>query len=253
LLVMQHSDDEKQRREPAQRTMLFARLARAVAATDAGPLPLRLCQCFVKIVQAQGGAITLIGTGAQRTTLAVTDAVADRIEDLQDVLGEGPSQDAFRLREPVSGVLGDVSDGGPHKWPMLADAANVLGTELMVSAYPMRAVQQVVGTITVYRSDTERLAVSDADGGFLADAVAAAIVRDASEHHDGGSWTTRDRINQATGMVVAQLGVAPDDALALIRAFAFSHSLTMDRVADEIIARRQDFSRNADFRGQEAP
>jgi AmiR/NasT family two-component response regulator len=55
-------------------------------------------------------------------------------------------------------------------------------------------------------------------------------------------WVTRDRISQATGMVVAQLRIAPADALALLRAHAFAHTTTIAEVSLAIVSRELDFT-----------
>jgi hypothetical protein len=47
-------------------------------------------------------------------------------------------------------------------------------------------------------------------------------------------------------MVVAQLRVAPNDAIALLRAHAFSHNLSLAAVAHEVTSRRLKFSDDAE-------
>ena len=60
---------------------------------------------------------------------------------------------------------------------------------------------------------------------------------------------TRDRVSQATGMVVAQLKITPTDALALLRAHAFAHGTTVAEVSRGIIGRELDFA--ADRQGDD--
>jgi hypothetical protein len=43
-------------------------------------------------------------------------------------------------------------------------------------------------------------------------------------------------------MVIAQLRIAPEDALALLRAHAFAHGSTLARVAALVVDRHLDFS-----------
>lgn len=64
---------------------------------------------------------------------------------------------------------------------------------------------------------------------FLSDSVGAALLGDeASSTGEGlSSWASRATVHQATGMVVAQLGVSAEDALALLRAHAFSSDLPL--------------------------
>ena len=80
---------------------------------------------------------------------------------------------------------------------------------------------------------------------FLASAVGAALIRDAGaldEEEAVGPWGSRARVHQATGMVVAQLHISPDDALALLRAHAFAHDSTLAAIAATVVQeRRLDF------------
>ena len=45
---------------------------------------------------------------------------------------------------------------------------------------------------------------------------------------DSGAWSSRAGIHQATGMVIAQLGISPDDALAVLRAHAYAEDIPLD-------------------------
>lgn len=197
----------------------------------------------MELLGAEGGAVTLVTEHGHRTTVAVSDDLADRLEDLQEVLGEGPGPTAFGSGEPAHGLL--VGDGQESPWPLLARSARELADRIAVWAFPMLAPRTAMGTITLYRRGGERLAQPLEVGAFLADAVGAALVRDAQESA-GSGWRSRDRVNQAVGMVVAQLKVPPDDALALLRALAFSHAVSMDEVAEGIVSRRWDFGADSD-------
>ena len=53
-----------------------------------------------------------------------------------------------------------------------------------------------------------------------------------------GRW-----FHQATGMVVAQLRLTPEDALVLIRAHAYAHDQSLDEVAQQILSQHLDFTK----------
>ena len=78
---------------------------------------------------------------------------------------------------------------------------------------------------------------------FLADAVGVALLQDpdALATDLTGPWDSRAQIHQATGMVTAQLGVHPEDAIALLRAHAFAQSWPLARVAAAVVDRELDF------------
>jgi len=58
------------------------------------------------------------------------------------------------------------------------------------------------------------------------------------------SWEDRAEVHQATGIVVAQLAVSGPDALALIRAHAFSHGMTVREAAHRVVQRWLRFRRS---------
>jgi hypothetical protein len=206
------------------------------------PLPVRLCQACAEVLDADGGAITLSYTDPSRVTLCATDEVAARLEDLQDVLGQGPGPDAYNSGETVVAELAGDDLAGP--WLMLADAARAaLGFAATVYAVPIRPEADLLGVLTLYQASPRGLALDLGSVEFLAAALGAALLRDPNSQTElsPGPWATRAQIHQATGVVVAQLGIAPDDALALLRAHAYAHDATLDAIAAEVMARRLDF------------
>ncbi len=62
---------------------------------------------------------------------------------------------------------------------------------------------------------------------------------------DQVGWSARARVDQATGMVSAQLRVQPHDALAVLRAHAFGRGSTLEDVAEDVVARRLSFADEA--------
>jgi hypothetical protein len=218
------------------RGVVLAQLALKVADTPADePLVRRLCQACVDILAVHGVALT-IGYGTEeRVTLCATDAVSARLEDLQEVLGEGPGPDALREGHRVAGQLPSV--GG--RWPLLSEAVGSQLSTMEVLALPLSVGTDPMGVLTIHRDrpfSTDEQDVAQ----FVADAIGAAIDRD----QDGAAdlptepWLSRSRVHMATGMVVAQMRVSARDALALIRAYAFAHDTSLTQVAEDIVTRR---------------
>jgi len=219
---------------------LLAELTRRLTRTPArAPLPLRLCMAYVDIVAAVGGAITL-GDGPERVRLCATDDSAAHADDAQDVLRQGPSMDAFRTGAAVAAASTEEQD---RRWPLLGELLHKTHADLLLHAFPMRFGAETVGVLLVHRSDQDELGATSGEAQFLADAVGAAVLGDLGpDSVSEDSWSTRDKIDQATGMVIAQLGIAPPDALAVLRSHAFAHSTTLAEVSGWILERRLDFS-----------
>lgn len=223
---------------------LLARLAMGlVEGADAGtPLPLRLCASAARVLGCDGGAITMAYTRPERVTLASTDDTALILEEAQDVTGQGPGPEAFTgaSYRRLDLVELDVLD---ERWPLLRFDSVPDLAPIVVHALPLRAGGGVVGVITFYQRGAGRRIDLDA-AEVVARAVAAALVADAPTGigSERGPWAERAEVHQATGVVVAQLGVPEADALALLRAHAYSHDQGVGKSAHAVVTRQLRFS-----------
>ncbi|MFI5713461.1 ANTAR domain-containing protein [Kribbella sp. NPDC051620] len=226
------------------RAAILARLARLVAdRARERHLAERLCEASRLLLNVDAASITVSNDSSNRITLAATNEVAARLEDLQDVLGEGPCRDAYRTGTAVRVSL----DGeAAQRWPEFTRAARSSVGVVSIYCFAMRPAAQVFGTLSLYLERAPEIAESDETAQFIADAVGAALLRDPSAGDgitDSGAWSSRAGIHQATGMVVAQLGISPDDALAILRAHAYADDATLAEIAQLVVHRRLDFSR----------
>lgn len=229
-----------------EKAHVLARLTRAVVDDGPGrPLPLRLCTAGVSLLGADGGAITLAYDRPQRLTLCTTSDAAARLEDLQDVLGEGPGSDSVRRATMVTAL---VTSARSELWPMFVRAAFEAIGEAAVFALPISSGPDVIGVFTVYQQPPRTLAESDDVAAFVANSIGAALLNDpASETPEGlGTWASRALVHQATGMVMAQLGVSDDDALAVLRAHAFADNTSLAAISLSVTQRSYDFSLDAE-------
>lgn len=227
------------------RATLLTRLARLIADDGADePLEARLCRAYLAILGGDGAAITLSYTNTDRVTLCSTDGLASRLEDLQEVLGEGPGPTAYRTETLT---VADLRTTEPGPWPLFTDAARSIPGAAVLYAVPIHPWSDgVIGVLTIHQDSTDLPAVEQAQ--FLANAIGAALIKNppGDSNLEAGPWTTRSEIHQATGMVVVQLRVSADDAIALLRAHAFSHNITLAAVAHEITSRRLRFTADAE-------
>ena len=226
----------------------LSRLARAIAAESAeSPLSLRMCQACVGILGMDGGSLTLAYADEQRVTLCATDEWSAQLEDLQEVIGEGPSYDAYRDRTIQTLVV----DGAAElRWPLLADGIKLGLGRCVVYAIPIKPGPQTMGVATFYQREPSELLIDADEAQLLIDAVGVALVKDPDILDDDSiakaeSWNSRARVHQATGMVMAQLGITSEDGFALLRAHAYAHQQSLVATSADVIARRLDF-RTAD-------
>jgi hypothetical protein len=228
-------------------TEVMARLAQAVATSSIeAPLSLRMCLACLGILGVDGGTFTLAYADPARVMLCATDERSAQLEDLQEVVGEGPSYAAYDERSMQTLIV----DGDPdQRWPLFSEAVKRLMHSCTLYAVPIKPGPQTMGVATFYQRRTSPLRVDAPTSQLLINAVGVALVTDPDVLDDryakAESWHGRARINQATGMVMAQLRISAADGLALLRAHAYAHSQTLSAVSDDLIGRRLDF-RTAD-------
>lgn len=217
-------------------------LVRSFAETDTGrPVPMRLCEACVATFHAQGGALTVSAVPEDRLAVS-TPGVFEQLEPLQEILGEGPVHQALAEDRQVVMRIGVEVD----EYPMFSQlagsqlgsrpAAAIIG-DSDLHAVPMRVDGRPVGVLSLYLPADQRSAGAE-ELQFAADAVGLSLLGNA-ELLD---WSDRTPFHLATGMVVAQLGIRPDDASAVIRAHAFSRSTSLRSAALDVLERRVTFS-----------
>ncbi|TDD67432.1 GAF domain-containing protein [Jiangella aurantiaca] len=230
---------------------MTSRLAQAVA--DAGPgapRAVRLGESCRSILGADGVAVVLAYTLPQRLTVCVTDDVVASVEDLQDVLGEGPGVDAYRSGTAVAASLG--TGDAARRWPLFTEAALRQTGPLTIVAVPVPVGAAVLGVLTAYRTGTGHPAPEAELTTHLAAAVGVTLLHDLEIDHDcdlaetdgepTGVWAGRAEVHQATGFLVARLGLSPEDALALLRARAYAAGVTLGEIAHQVLDRAVDLT-----------
>lgn len=226
-----------------QHEALLVRLASAIAEGPAGEtLSSRLCHACCRLAGADGAAMTVSYTSADRVTLCATDEVAARLEDLQDVVGEGPGRTASHTGQIEVCALTETAQ---ERWSLFAEAARDLVDTVGIHAVPMRPGEGVFGVLTFYQTRHRGLLLDEESLLRLAAACGGAVIRDPDALTDelsNGPWSSRALIHQATGMVTAQLDLATEDALAVLRAHAYAGDTTLAAIAAEVVRRRLRFT-----------
>jgi hypothetical protein len=224
------------------------RLARIVAALaqEGGPdpatYPTDVCTVAVELLGMTGAALTLMGEG-EPAALWVSDPVAERIAEAQLTLGEGPGLDAFASGTPV--LEPDLATAS-GRWPFFCPAALTLGVHALF-ALPIQIGATRLGVLDLFRTEPGFLTDDElADSLILADVATSDLLdlQALGEIPWGQSRTSGHtaRVDQATGMVAAQLESSMASALAQLRAQAFLTGATIYDIADDVISLRLRFS-----------
>ncbi|WP_030620231.1 ANTAR domain-containing protein [Streptomyces sclerotialus] len=194
------------------------------------PLPL-----FMGVVADACGtnsaALTLIGSDHSQLAVAASDEGARAAQDLEFVLGEGPSTDAAARRSRVSAVGTAIE----RRWPCYGPAVAALGVGEVI-AVPLETADGCLGSLAVFdpRPGTATAAV-------FAD-VTEALVRTVLLGPDAdpelyGDTDHRDTVHQAAGMLSVQEHCAVGDALSMLKARAYAEGVPVDEMARRIVHR----------------
>jgi hypothetical protein len=208
-----------------------------------------ICQACVAGLDVDGAAISLLTASRLRETLWASDATAELLEDLQFSLGEGPCIEAAETGRPVH--VPDVSDTAQtSRWPIYAAAVVEQAGIGAVFTLPLQWGAINVGVLDLYRRAPGSLSDEQSrDASSAADTAALMLLGLRSDPGDESawdrSWSSRAEIHQATGMIVAQLGVSAADAFARLRAHAFAEQRLLADVARDVVARRLHFNKDA--------
>ena len=236
-------------------------LGAAVADAPPGlPKANRLCVACVEVLGVDGAAISMVYQGASQGTYGSSSEVSRRLDEYQFTFGEGPCLDAVASREAV--LVPDLDAPGEQRWPVFAGAVLECGIRA-VFALPVSITSDCVGALDLFREGPGPLQGERLVGGMLAAELAVLPLLDliASVEEPRGpdsageslgdedGWKRlaeldRVEVYQATGMLVAQLGVDPAEALVRLRAHAMATGQTASEVAWAVIERRLSLERD---------
>lgn len=223
------------------RAAILARLIEVSTAEPPRRRPDQLGSICRDLLGADGTSITIDNSTMNRVVLTATDPMAARLEDLEDVLGEGPCHLAYASAEPVATRLG--SEGDP-RWPEFTRSALDIVGPVTIRCYPIHPAGRPFGVLSSYVADGRALVEGEPNAQFLADALGVTLLREppVTEWPDvRDPWSSRVVVHQATGMIADQLGVPTDDALALLRARAYADDEPLMEVAQYVVARELHF------------
>lgn len=221
----------------------------AAALTSALERNSSMCAPFLGVLPIDGAAISMLGAPLGSETVCASDSIAARLDEVQIDLGEGPCWKAQATRRPV--LASDIRDGSRDDWPVFAEAIRDCKVGALY-AFPLLIGPLSIGAIDLYSGRTGELNDEQvADATDLAAIAARQVLRralSAREPHarnaPSGADTEYSRrvVDQATGMVLAQLGVTATDALLILRGHAFARGRSVREIAAEIVDRKFDFA-----------
>ena len=214
---------------------------------DLGGESRHLCETSARVIGVTGAGIMLIEPGhGPMGSACSSDAVSARLESLQFSLVEGPCIDAHSQGTVVSEP--DLAAPERSRWAGFTPSAVAAGARA-IFGIPMRLGEVRLGALNLYQDRPGELSSEQlADAGTMAGVAARLILETAARREAQSSGGPLGQgaelhlvVHQAAGMVSVQLAVGVSDAMARLRAAAFSAGRSVDEVAADVVDRRLRF------------
>lgn len=203
-----------------------------------------LASTVLRAVPLTGAAVSTLGGILEKETVSSSDAVAARVDELQFDLGEGPCWDVVFGGEPV--FEPEIQTRPRHHWPAFIEAIRQEPIGALF-AFPLSIGTLRIGALDLYRADEGDLSDEHtrqvaAMAALISRYVMRRALRIAGEPDPGESRHARRTVHQATGFVIAQLGLTPEDAYLLIQGQSLVQGRSMSDIAGDIVERRLTFT-----------
>jgi hypothetical protein len=199
-----------------------------------------LCRTLTVNLALLGAAVNLMSATGSNGVAAASDEKCKALDELQFTTNEGPCHDAYADRRPV--MTPDLRSVPGGRWPGYATASLDAGVR-GVFAFPLQIGAARLGVLDVFAEEAGSLSDEQVAIALTFAQIATEILLDgdlitpAGELEPGLATALdyRSEIYQAQGMVMVDLGVDLAEALARMRAHAFSHGIALIDLARDII------------------
>jgi GAF domain-containing protein len=185
-----------------------------------------------------GTALMLVDRDQALRNLAVSDARAGLLEELQAEHGEGPCVDAFEDKQPVA--ADDLASD--DRWPEFAPGA-AGGGLLAVLASPIPYSDHAVGVVAVFAGDPHPWTEAEREAIVAFTELVALLILNAMEATERGklagelqlALSSRVVIEQAKGVLVGRHGLTTRQAFDRLRRQARDQRRPLSEVARAVV------------------
>ncbi|MFD9904426.1 ANTAR domain-containing protein [Streptomyces sp. NPDC059063] len=175
-------------------------------------------------------ALTLVDADHSQLAVAASNEPARAAQDLEFMLGEGPTRDATAGSRLVSASYAGIE----QRWPCYGPALTALGIR-EVAAMPLDASDRCFGALAVF--DPRPGLVGTQAFAEIVGALTRTVLLDPDADPElYGGIDHRDLVQQAAGVVSVHMSCSADDALAVVKARAFSRGVSLEWLARRILS-----------------
>jgi GAF domain-containing protein len=192
-------------------------------------------QFALQAVSCTHAGVALSHRGGKLETVAVTDPVVEKSDQLQLECGEGPSLDVIAGRGTI--LVPDTAD--EPRYPDWSTKVALLGLGSVLTVR-LAASGSTLGLLQLF--NTEPYAFEPDD-----DAVAHILARHASvalanARQEASLWQAIDArklVGQAQGILMERFDIGSDQAFAVLRRYSQDHNIKLRDVAQRLIDTRK--------------
>lgn len=204
-------------------------------------LPERLAWACAQVLPVDGAGISVFFTADRRLPLGASGRSAAVAERLQFTVGEGPCLSAHAVGRLVLADEATIASRWPGFYGDLVARTPVRG---IISLPLVDDLQQGFGALDLYLVPPHDITAVDLwEAREVTRAVVSTFLAASrpSRSADGPAWldaptaAQRSLVWQAMGFLNAGLGVTSKDALALLRAHAYSQGRDLDDLAARVL------------------
>jgi GAF domain-containing protein len=197
-----------------------------------------LAERVAAVVAVDNVSVYLRDDGALRFVTAL-DELSASVERVQESEQEGPCVDAWRSGSVVA--VADLRED-PQRWPAYVAAAREAGI-LAAAGVPMHLSGQHIGVLNLHSKRRRDWPAEDLDTAQVLADIAASYVINASRldrqrrisEQLQEALESRVIIEQAKGVLAAELGISVDKAFQVLRMHARQRGATLRAVAEAVV------------------
>lgn len=195
----------------------------------------RVLEFAVRELDCSYAGVIFVHSGKRVETVAATDPLVERLDEIQLESGEGPDLEVIGERRGI--VVPDLETDG--RWPAWSGLVVGAGVRSMLGT-PLSTEEQVLGSLNFYdvragHFTEEHLEVA----GVLARHAAVAL--DAAREADN-LWRaigSRHLIGMAQGILMERFAIDADEAFSVLRRYSQDGNVKLRVVAEQVVTRRR--------------
>jgi len=213
-------------------------LRESLTSWDEPGLPSSLATDCARLLDISDITISFFGVSDQLILSASSDD-ARTLDEWEFALQEGPCIDAG-----MNGTsqTAETAPSNTNPWPRLSAKAHAIGYQ-SIGGVPLRAGGTTFATLNLQDRHSTISPETLADAEQIAMELAPLVIGSLSQQPLSLDHTAEhDSFHQATGMVMAQMGIDAGSAADVLRAYAWSHDRQLVDIAAEVVAHTLTFS-----------